>query len=113
MDYDLTCVPDPMKGTKEEAQAHEAQAIGRAYRQGQEKKVTIVRFIVEDTLEEELYRRNNPREESTLPPTLFDDLNASHDSGKPSFFRSNSITTLAAFSPEKLRSYLEEEEDTL
>eukprot|EP01127_Copromyxa_protea_P013505 TRINITY_DN3653_c0_g1_i2.p1 TRINITY_DN3653_c0_g1~~TRINITY_DN3653_c0_g1_i2.p1 ORF type:complete len:985 (-),score=174.06 TRINITY_DN3653_c0_g1_i2:13-2811(-) len=51
---------DPMTGTKEEAQAHESQAIGRAYRQGQEKQVTIARFVIEDTLESDLYYRNNP-----------------------------------------------------
>jgi len=50
---------DPMSGSKEEAQAFEAQAIGRAYRQGQTKQVTIVRFIIKDTLEHTLYLRNS------------------------------------------------------
>ncbi len=49
---------DPMSGTVEEARAYENQAIGRAYRQGQTQRVTVVRFIVNDTAEQELYQRN-------------------------------------------------------
>lgn len=37
---------DPMKGRKEEAQAIESQAIGRAYRQGQTQKVNRPIFHV-------------------------------------------------------------------
>jgi hypothetical protein len=60
-----------MSGTKEEAQAVESQAIGRAYRQGQTQKVTIVRFIVKETLEQEIYLRNNPNQGlSTFPRFL-------------------------------------------
>jgi hypothetical protein len=36
---------DPVKGTKKEALATEQQAIGRSHRQGQDKQVTIVRYI--------------------------------------------------------------------
>jgi hypothetical protein len=36
----------------------EWQAIGRAYRMGQTKKVTVVRFIMKDTVEEEIYKIN-------------------------------------------------------
>lgn len=49
---------DPMSGTVEEARAYENQAIGRAYRQGQTQRVTVVRFIVNDTAEQDLYQRN-------------------------------------------------------
>ena len=49
---------DPMSGTVEEARAYENQAIGRAYRQGQTQRVTVVRFVVNDTAEQELYLRN-------------------------------------------------------
>eukprot|EP00026_Physarum_polycephalum_P005981 Phypoly_transcript_06020.p1 GENE.Phypoly_transcript_06020~~Phypoly_transcript_06020.p1 ORF type:complete len:561 (+),score=164.54 Phypoly_transcript_06020:171-1685(+) len=42
---------DPAKGTKEVAKGIEQQAIGRAYRQGQTKPVTVVRFVARDTLE--------------------------------------------------------------
>jgi SNF2 family DNA or RNA helicase len=49
---------DPMTGTKEEAQAYENQAIGRAQRQGQTKPVTVVRFVIKNTIEHEFYIRN-------------------------------------------------------
>jgi SNF2 family DNA or RNA helicase len=49
---------DPMDGTVEEARATEVQALGRAHRQGQDQKVTLVRFIIQDSVEEELYLRN-------------------------------------------------------
>jgi SNF2 family DNA or RNA helicase len=49
---------DPMDGTVEEARAYEIQALGRAHRQGQEQKVTLVRFVIQDSVEEELYLRN-------------------------------------------------------
>jgi SNF2 family DNA or RNA helicase len=49
---------DPMTGTKEEAQAYENQAVGRAQRQGQTKPVTVVRFVIKNTIEHELYVRN-------------------------------------------------------
>jgi hypothetical protein len=49
---------DPIAGTKKEAKAYEAQAIGRAYRQGQKGRVTIVRFIVRKSIEHALYLRN-------------------------------------------------------
>lgn len=49
---------DPMDGTVEEARAYEIQALGRAHRQGQNQKVTLVRFVIQDSVEEELYLRN-------------------------------------------------------
>jgi SNF2 family DNA or RNA helicase len=49
---------DPMTGTKEEAQAYENQAVGRAQRQGQTKPVTVVRFVIKNTIEHEYYVRN-------------------------------------------------------
>ncbi len=52
------CVLDPMSGSREEAQAYETQAIGRAQRQGQTKPVTVVRFIIKNTIEHDLYLRN-------------------------------------------------------
>ncbi len=47
-----------MTGTKQEAKAVESQAIGRAYRQGQKAKVTVVRFVIRNTVDHELYLRN-------------------------------------------------------
>jgi SNF2 family DNA or RNA helicase len=52
-------------GSKKEAQAIESQAIGRAFRQGQTKQITIVRFVVKNTIEHALYLRNNDVNEDT------------------------------------------------
>lgn len=56
---------DPVTGSKKEAQAIESQAIGRAFRQGQTKQITIVRFVVRNTIEHALYLRNNNVNEDT------------------------------------------------
>jgi len=58
---------DPVAGTKAHAAATEAQAIGRAHRQGvkRNRKLKVVRFIIKDTIEEELYLRNNLQEEES------------------------------------------------
>lgn len=45
-------------GSYEYRRNMEWQAIGRAYRMGQTKKVTVVRFIMKDTVEEEIYKIN-------------------------------------------------------
>lgn len=47
-----------MTGTKEQAQAYESQAVGRAQRQGQTQPVTVVRFVIKNTIEHEYYVRN-------------------------------------------------------
>jgi len=49
---------DPVAGTAEQAKAVEGQAIGRAHRLGQDRQITVVRFIVRDTVEYDLYLRN-------------------------------------------------------
>jgi len=49
---------DPVSGSYEQRRNTEWQAIGRAYRLGQKKSVEIVRFIIKDTVEEEIYREN-------------------------------------------------------
>lgn len=70
---------DPIAGSKEEARAIERQAIGRAHRQGQQKQITVVRFIIKGTIEHDLYLRNSspdhpfssevaPRESPSTPP---------------------------------------------
>lgn len=46
---------DPVAGTSEEARAIEDQAIGRAHRLGQDRQITVVRMIMRETIEEELY----------------------------------------------------------
>jgi len=50
---------DPVAGTKEEAEAVEAQAIGRAHRQGQDKELTVVRIVMSRTIEEQLLERQD------------------------------------------------------
>ncbi len=50
---------DPVAGTKEEALSIEKQAIGRAHRQGQSKRLKVIRLIMKDTIEYDLYRRNS------------------------------------------------------
>jgi SNF2 family DNA or RNA helicase len=49
---------DPVSGNYEYRRNMEWQAIGRAYRLGQQQKVEIVRFIIKDTVEEDIYRAN-------------------------------------------------------
>lgn len=40
-----------MSGTPKEVRAAESQAIARAHRRGQDKEITIVRFIIRNTIE--------------------------------------------------------------
>ena len=49
---------DPVSGNYEHRRNTEWQAIGRAYRLGQKNSVEVVRFIVKDTVEEEIYIEN-------------------------------------------------------
>lgn len=46
---------EPINASKEEVQAIEGQAIGRACRLGQKQKVEIFRVLIKDTIEEEIY----------------------------------------------------------
>jgi SNF2 family DNA or RNA helicase len=51
---------EPMEEVSAEAAyALEQQAIGRAHRQGQTKEIQVIRLIIRNTLEEELYQRNS------------------------------------------------------
>jgi hypothetical protein len=47
---------EPINSTVEERKAIEGQAIGRACRVGQKNKVTVMRILIEDTIEEKIYR---------------------------------------------------------
>lgn len=49
---------DPIYGPYEYRINTEWQAIGRAYRIGQTKEVTVVRFIIKDSIEEDIYKEN-------------------------------------------------------
>ncbi len=50
---------DPIDGTQEEVLASENQAIGRACRIGQKNQVRVLKLITKDTIEEEIYNKNN------------------------------------------------------
>jgi SNF2 family DNA or RNA helicase len=49
---------DPIYGEYKVRKNQEKQAIGRAYRLGQKNIVEVVRFIIQDTIEEEIYNIN-------------------------------------------------------
>ena len=49
---------EPVSGDYEFRKNTEWQSIGRVYRLGQTKKVEIVRFIIKDTVEEDIYNMN-------------------------------------------------------
>jgi len=88
---------DPAAGTKEEAEAIEDQAIGRAYRQGQKNSVTVVRFIMRNTIEHQLYlRRKTEEQEENV-------VSVDTGNNKPKMMRTNSLCTLLANSPEKMK----------
>jgi SNF2 family DNA or RNA helicase len=54
---------DPVYGTYEYRHNMEIQAIGRAYRMGQSKQVEVVRFIMRDSVEEDIYKQNTEEDE--------------------------------------------------
>jgi SNF2 family DNA or RNA helicase len=54
---------EPISGTYEFRKNTEKQAIGRAHRTGQLEQVTVVRFIIKDTVEEEIYKDNIKEDE--------------------------------------------------
>jgi SNF2 family DNA or RNA helicase len=49
---------EPINASKEECKAIEGQAIGRACRVGQKNKVTVMRILIENSVEEEIYKRS-------------------------------------------------------
>jgi SNF2 family DNA or RNA helicase len=82
---------DPVSGNYEHRRNTEWQAIGRAYRLGQKNSVEVVRFIVKDTVEEEIYKDNK-----------------SEDNKQSSQIKINEVTDeTITLSDEKLRSIAE------
>jgi SNF2 family DNA or RNA helicase len=60
----------------------EGQAIGRAHRTGQTKQVSVVRFIIKDTVEEEIYNENikeDAKFKSEVKMTMLTDDNINLD----------------------------------
>jgi SNF2 family DNA or RNA helicase len=60
---------DPAYGTYEYRVDLEKQAIGRAYRTGQTKPVTVIRLIIKDSIEEQIYHSNKERKDNSAPVT--------------------------------------------
>ena len=48
---------EPINASKEECKAIEGQAIGRACRLGQKQQIEIYRFLIKNTIEEEIYKK--------------------------------------------------------
>lgn len=53
---------DPIYGSYEFRKGQEKQAIGRAHRLGQKSTIRVIRFIIKDTIEEEIYNINIDQE---------------------------------------------------
>jgi SNF2 family DNA or RNA helicase len=49
---------DPVYGAYEFRRNTEWQAIGRAHRMGQTKQVEVIRFVIKDSIEEDIYKQN-------------------------------------------------------
>ena len=55
---EIVILLDPVYGTVEHRRNTEWQAIGRAYRMGQTKTVEVIRFVIDGTVEQEIYDLN-------------------------------------------------------
>jgi len=49
---------EPINASKEETRAIEDQAIARACRVGQKQKIILIRILIDNSIEEEIYRKN-------------------------------------------------------
>lgn len=69
---------DPIYGDYKFRKDQERQAIGRAHRMGQQNKVKVVRFVIKDTIEEEIYNLNTTEDKKHIDSqdyTLFTERN--------------------------------------
>jgi SNF2 family DNA or RNA helicase len=68
---------EPINAPSDECKAIESQAIGRACRVGQKNKITVMRILIENTIEEEIYRKSYDKDiviEFKQDDKLIDDL---------------------------------------
>jgi len=68
---------EPINAPSDECKAIESQAIGRACRVGQKNKITVMRILIENTIEEEIYRKSYDKDiviEFKQEDKLIDDL---------------------------------------
>jgi len=49
---------EPINASSEECRATESQAIGRACRVGQKNKVTVLRILIQNSIEEDIYKKS-------------------------------------------------------
>lgn len=59
-------IVDPVCGSYEYRKNTEGQAIGRAHRMGQKNEVEVLRFIIRDTIEEEIYNINKEEDKKYI-----------------------------------------------
>jgi cobalamin biosynthesis protein CobT len=90
-------------GKPEEIAAIESQAIGRAHRQGQKKQLTLIRLIIKNTIEHEIYERNSA--------VISQAKEAANQPSSPSSAPSSSSSSSAAMELEDEEEKEEEEEE--
>jgi len=61
---------DPIYGKYEYRKKQEKQAIGRAHRLGQNKNIKVVRFIIRNSIEEEIYKMNIKEDKKYMDKSL-------------------------------------------
>lgn len=57
---------NPVGGTKEHREDIEAQAIARSYRLGQTRDLEVMRFVIKDSVEEEIYKESINEEDNNI-----------------------------------------------
>jgi SNF2 family DNA or RNA helicase len=71
---EMVILLDPVYGTYEYRRNTEWQAIGRAYRMGQTKQVQVVRFVIKNTVEDEIYKMNQEQDKKANTQTKIFEL---------------------------------------
>ena len=65
---------DPIYGEYKTRKDQERQAVGRAYRMGQKNVVKVIRFIVKETIEDEIYKMNVEEDKKYANSTEYNSL---------------------------------------